>query len=114
MILSAGIEKLAVVRQILPAQARIEMNKDRMMVLPRGVDKGKGLLEVLSTFGIPPERTACLGDGENDLSMFDVSGMRVALENSVEELKLRADFVTAKSDGEGAIEAMTRLFPGAG
>jgi hydroxymethylpyrimidine pyrophosphatase-like HAD family hydrolase len=111
VILSTGIEKLATARRLLPSEARIELNKDRLMVLPRGVDKGRGLLEVLSTLGLPPEKTACLGDGENDVSMFDVVGIKVALANSVEGLKRKADFVTSGSDGAGAMEAIGRLFP---
>jgi hydroxymethylpyrimidine pyrophosphatase-like HAD family hydrolase len=111
VILSAGIEKLALARRLLPSGARIELNKDRFMVLPRGVDKGRGLLKVLATLALPPERTACLGDGENDAPMFDVVGIRVALGNSVVGLKRRADFVTEGNDGTGAIEAIGRLFP---
>lgn len=111
VILSAGKERLAEVRRYLPKQARIEVNKDRLMVLPLGVNKGKGLLEALSVLGVPPARTACLGDGENDVPMFDAVGTKAALGNSVAALKRKADFVTAKSAGEGATEAMARLFP---
>ena len=111
VIISAEIGRLATARRLIPGQARIELNKDRFMVLPRGVTKGRGLLMALSTLGLPPKRTACLGDGENDVSMFDAVGIRVALNNSVEELKEKADFVTAKSEGGGAIEAVERLFP---
>lgn len=111
VIVSAGIDKLALARSLTPRGARIELNKDRLMVIPRGVDKGTGLTAVLSALRLSPERTVCLGDGENDVSMFEAVGMKVALHNSVEELKLRADFVTSKEDGEGAIEALERLFP---
>ena len=111
VIVSAGIERLAIARRLVPRQGTIELNKDRLMVLPRGVTKGRGLLAALSVLGLPPSRTACVGDGENDISMFESVGIKVALDNSVDELKRRADFVALKGDGEGTIEAMGRLFP---
>lgn len=111
VIISAGIEKLEVARRLVPRQARIELNKDRLMVIPKGVDKGTGLVSVLAALGLSARRTACVGDGENDISMFEAVGVRIALDNSVEELKRSADLVMEKGDGEGVIEAMGRLFP---
>ncbi|MDG6960071.1 MAG: HAD hydrolase family protein, partial [Nitrososphaerota archaeon] len=57
---------------------------------------------------------ACIGDGENDLPMFGVSGFRIALRNSVDDLKRRADYVADGSDGEGSMEAIRGLFGGSG
>lgn len=102
---------MRIARSLIPTEARIELNKDRLMILPRNVDKGSGLKGALSALGVKGKETACIGDGENDLSMFEVSGIRVALANPVEALKQRADFVTDQGDGRGTIEAIEKLFP---
>lgn len=111
VIISVGIDRLGLAREVVPAStARIELNKDRFMIVPPAVDKGKGLRSVMSTLRLTGEGTACVGDGENDLSMFAVTGVKVALENSVDSLKKEADFVAAGSDGEGTMDAIRKLF----
>lgn len=93
---------------VVKDRARIELNKDRVMIMPTGFDKGRGLAATLKEMGISKGVT-CIGDGENDLSMFRVSDCRVALENSVDILKKEADHVTSRPDGEGAVEAIDEL-----
>jgi hydroxymethylpyrimidine pyrophosphatase-like HAD family hydrolase len=50
----------------------------------------------------------CLGDGENDLEMFRVCHVRVAVRNSVEVLKEQADYITTEDNGKGVTEAIDR------
>lgn len=112
VIISAPVETLDTARRFVPPDvAHIELNKDRLMIMPRGVDKGTGLMVMLATLHVSGEETTCIGDGENDLPMFEASGLKVALANSVDSLKQRADLVTEGSDGEGTVEALDRLFP---
>ena len=114
VIISSSIENLDLARSVVSRLASVQVNKDRLMIVPVGVDKGTGLSAVLKTLHLAPERTACIGDGENDLPMFGVSGFRIALRNSVDELKRRADYVADGSDGEGSMEAIRGLFGGSG
>lgn len=112
VIISASIDTLEAAKRVVPAdKAQIVLNKDRLMILPHGVNKGTGLSEVLSSLHVPGNEVTCVGDGENDLSMFDVVGVRVALANSVDALKRRADYVAKSGDGEGTLEALEALFP---
>jgi hydroxymethylpyrimidine pyrophosphatase-like HAD family hydrolase len=112
VIISSSIENLPLAQRLVSRLARVQVNKDRLMIMPLGVDKGSGLVSVLKMLSLSPERTACVGDGENDVPMFEVSGLKVALANSVDELKRRADYVAGRSDGEGTIEAIRNLFQG--
>jgi len=113
VIISAPRSMLSVARNsVSPKEAHIELNKDRLMIVPLGVDKGSGLATALSKLGVAENRTACIGDGENDLSMFDVVRVRAALGNSVPSLKRRADFVADGNDGAGTMEAIEWLFDG--
>ena len=49
-----------------------------------------------------------IGDGENDLSMFRVSGLKIAMGNSVAALKAQADHVTADHLHDGVARAIHR------
>ena len=49
-----------------------------------------------------------------DARLFDVAGLKVALPNSVDELKHNADYIASSSDGEGTIEAVAGLLLGKG
>ncbi len=112
VIISSSIENLALARSLVSTLAQVQVNKDRLMIVPSGVDKGTGLSAALKRLNLSPGRTACVGDGENDMPMFEISGLKVALANSVDELKQRADYVANGSDGEGTMEAIRDLFLG--
>lgn len=85
-------------------EADLIPNRDRVMVLPRGVDKASGLLRALDLLGISPERAAAAGDGENDVPMLRVAGHAIAVANAVDELKAIADVVTRSPGGHGVAE----------
>ena len=51
--------------------------------------------------GIPLEKKISIGDGGNDLSMFEKSGIDVAMDNSISELKQNADRITLSNDEDG-------------
>jgi hydroxymethylpyrimidine pyrophosphatase-like HAD family hydrolase len=106
VIISSGIEKLEFARERVSVLGRVEVNKDRLMIMPAEVDKGRGLLDALSMLALDPGKTVCMGDGENDVPMFAAAGLTVALGNSVPELRRRADMIMGGSDVEGALEAL--------
>ncbi|MCL2217507.1 MAG: HAD family hydrolase [Defluviitaleaceae bacterium] len=66
-------------------------------------DASKGAaLEYLSDFlGFDLNRTVVFGDSENDISMFKVAGIKIAMGNAVDRLKQRADFITLRSGQSG-------------
>ena len=49
------------------------------------------------------------GDGHNDASMLDYAGYGVAMANGVEELKAKADEVTASLDEDGVGMTVERM-----
>ena len=99
LLLEAGLEQLA----------HLEVNRDRVMVLPRGVDKEHGLREALKILNVPPTQTACIGDGENDIKLFKVAGFKVAVANAVPELKELADYICEGPDGLGVREFVEKF-----
>lgn len=83
-------------------------NVDSLMVLPRGVNKGTGLKQYLKLIGINNAFIIAFGDGENDLDLFKVADVRIAVANATEELKREADFVSDLPDGKAVIDYISR------
>jgi len=113
-IVATTVEHLEKARAVLDENglsgiSDIELNRRDVMIMPKGVNKEKGLAEALRMMGIRRESAACIGDGENDLSLFRACGYRVAVANAVGVLKERADFICSKPYGEGVAEFIVRL-----
>ena len=110
IIISSPRESLPLAERVVDrTRAQIVLNKDRLMIVPLGVDKGTGLAAALEVLGLKDGEVACLGDGENDVAMFRVAGRRYAIRNSVEQLKSMAEFVSSSDDGEGTIEVVNHV-----
>jgi hydroxymethylpyrimidine pyrophosphatase-like HAD family hydrolase len=88
---------------------RVELNKDRLMILPPMVSKGSGLLMALKELGVTKNHVMCIGDAENDLAMFRIAHLKIAVRNSAPILKREADYVTQEDDGKGVSEAIERF-----
>jgi hydroxymethylpyrimidine pyrophosphatase-like HAD family hydrolase len=93
-----------------PGAVRIELNKDRVMVLPPGVDKASGLKAALRRLDVDAGALMCVGDAENDVSMLKLGRVKVAVRNAVDQLKAEADYVTKAEDGAGVLEALKKQF----
>lgn len=87
-------------------ELEIIFNKDAVMVLPSGVNKGTGLRAALEELGITPGDVVGVGDAENDHSLLRVCGVGVAVANAIPSLKERADLVTRGDHGDGVIEVI--------
>lgn len=77
-------------------------------IFSREASKGRALAALAEKLGIEKSEVACIGDGENDLSMFDSSGLKIAMGNAVSTLKERADYIAADNNRDGVAEAVYR------
>lgn len=68
--------------------------------------KGTALSALISYLGIQKEEVACIGDGENDLAMFEAAGLRLAMGNGVKKLKERADYILPSNEQNGVSAAV--------
>ena len=66
----------------------------RITVQPPGASKGDGVLAVIERMDLQPGECMVFGDWLNDLSMFAIGCVSVAMHNAVPELKAEADYVT--------------------
>ena len=53
-------------------------------------------------YGIKQSEMIAVGDGFNDLSMIEYAGLGVAMANSPDEVKERADYITLSNEEDGA------------
>jgi len=84
-------------------------NFDSVMLLPRGVDKVAGVRAALGALHVQGHDLICIGDGENDLALFDMGTLKVATENAVEALKEKADIVCDRPYAEGVARFIDSL-----
>lgn len=76
-------------------------NRGQLMVLPAGVTKGTGLAAVLSEMNLSSHNTIAIGDAENDMAMFDVAEVGIAVANAVPSVRRHADMVLGEANGAG-------------
>ncbi len=72
-------------------------------------DKGAAFAEILVKTGLKPEQVGSMGDDWLDLPMLLRSGCAFAPANAVAELRQRADYVTERSGGHGAVREICEL-----
>ncbi|MFQ6134833.1 MAG: HAD family hydrolase [Nitrososphaerales archaeon] len=88
---------------------RMEKNQGQAMLMPLEVSKERGLEKLLGRFHLSFNETITVGDGENDLAMMEKSLFSVAVANAAEVVKMHADYMSARSYGEGVLEFLDRL-----
>jgi len=59
--------------------------------------------------GIPLSQVATIGDMHNDVAMFEVSGLSIAMGNASDEVKSHATRVTTSNQDEGFANAMEMI-----
>lgn len=63
--------------------------------------KRQGVLDTCARYGIDPAETCAVGDGPNDIDLFEACGLKIAMGNACEELKAYADAVVPDIDEDG-------------
>jgi Cof subfamily protein (haloacid dehalogenase superfamily) len=75
-------------------------------ITPPGHDKGTFVETMARRLNIPLRAIATIGDMQNDLAMFRVSGLSIAMGNATDDVKRQATHVTASNDDEGFAKAV--------
>lgn len=75
----------------------------------KAATKGNGLAFLTEYLHLKREETMAVGDEGNDQSMIEQAGIGVAMGNGNEQVKSRADYVTATNDEDGVAEAIKKL-----
>ena len=72
-------------------------------------NKGSVVRFLSAKYDIPVAQIATLGDMENDLSMFKVSGFSIAMGNAIDEVQRAATVVTTSNENEGFATAIAKF-----
>ena len=78
-------------------------------IIPREVDKGRGIQLVCRHFNAGLEDTVAFGDSMNDASMLKCAGAAVAMGNACDELKALADTVCEGVEQDGVALELHRM-----
>lgn len=71
--------------------------------------KGQALKQLTQELSLDLTQCYAIGDGENDLAMFQVAGQSIAMANAAEAIKKQADFVTTSNIADGVAMAIERI-----
>jgi hydroxymethylpyrimidine pyrophosphatase-like HAD family hydrolase len=93
----------------LSLDLQVIFNRESVMVLPAGVDKGTGFRAALAELHLPSESVLGIGDGENDYAFLNFCGFSVAVANAIPRLKEQVHMVTSGKNGTGVVEVLQKL-----
>jgi Cof subfamily protein (haloacid dehalogenase superfamily) len=81
-------------------------------ITPPLANKGAGLRELSKLLSIPLTEIAVIGDGRNDVAMFEEAGFSIAMGNASAEVKRAADCATDSNHEDGFANAIQRYILG--
>lgn len=73
------------------------------------INKWRAIEELSRILNISKEEIMAIGDNVNDIQMIENSKIGVAMDNSWDEIKLRADYITKSNDEDGVVEAIEKF-----
>jgi len=103
-----GNEVAAIIRE-LGLELEVTVNRDAIMVLPKGVDKASGLIAASHQLKIDIMQMAGIGDAENDIPFLKICGLSIAVANALPAVKAMTQWITKAETGAGVTEAIVRL-----
>lgn len=103
-VLSVGAEHAAATWELLTCLGQdlsALPNRGRLMIMPSGVSKATGLRVVLKELGVSRHNLAVIGDAQNDLAMFALARLSVAVAEALPVVIERADLVLEVAGSQG-------------
>jgi len=100
----------AAMQKVVGAEATAVRSQSYYLdVTPPGCDKGTFVQAVAKRLDISTDAVATIGDMQNDLAMFRVSGVSIAMGNATDDVKKMATHVTASNEDEGFAKAIDMI-----
>ena len=75
-------------------------------IMDESVSKGSGLKHLCRFLNIDISQVVAIGDNENDISMFEMSGLAIAMKNGDEIAKKHSQIITDTNDQNGVAKAI--------
>ncbi|MEG0452114.1 MAG: HAD family hydrolase [Coprobacillus sp.] len=84
----------------------VKSDVDYIDVTDVNCTKGQAVQELANHLNIALENVVCIGDNENDMEMIEIAGLGIVMENGVQSLKAKADFITKDNNHFGVAYAI--------
>lgn len=81
----------------------------QLEILPLGFSKGKTLQRLMKRFGWNRDDVIAFGDGENDVSMFEVVENSFAMRNAKEFIQHQAKYTTKSNNEDGIVWGIEKI-----
>ncbi|MEM0380080.1 MAG: phosphoglycolate phosphatase [Desulfurococcaceae archaeon] len=91
------------------SDVRVEYSGYAIHLVPRDVSKGKALRYVIEKLSIPADQVICIGDSYMDYDFIKECGLKIAVMNADEELRMNVDIVLNKPSCYGVVEFLNSL-----
>lgn len=109
----ASPKKIEKVKETLPKDIYdiVEVTyseSDRIEFVNKGMTKVKAIKMILDTLGIEKENVVAIGDGDNDITMLEYAGCGIAMKNSPDAVKTKADRITKYTNNENGVGLMLK------
>ena len=114
---SMSTEEISAAREILkeiPGISYLSSFEDNVEVTDRGAQKGYILEKVIRLKGLSKEQVMVIGDGMNDLTLFECFPVSYAPANARDRIKKLAMEVVADSEEDGFARAVDRMLESSG
>lgn len=83
------------------------LGKESGEIASKNISKATGMKTVMKYFN--NEDSIAIGDGHNDLPMFEIAKYSIAMANAPEEVKIKADAITSTLDDDGIYNAFKKM-----
>mgnify|MGYP000852640789 FL=1 len=111
VIIEDDIDKLQYLRGKMEQIKGISVSKswhNNMEIMNEGVSKGKALKFLAHMLKIDNGEIIAIGDNENDVSMFKIAGLAVAMKNGDKIAKENAHIITDTNDDDGVAKVIEK------
>lgn len=88
--------------------AKVEWNRNDAMIMPKTVSKGNAVIYLKQYLRFEGKMIA-IGDSENDIPLFKVADIKIAVANALPQIKNIADYVLEKEDGNGVKDFLSKI-----
>lgn len=79
-------------------------------IMKKNSTKANAIKILADYLHISKEQIIVIGDGANDISMFEMAGYKIAMGNANENLKKKADYITDNNNQDGVAKALEEIF----
>ena len=87
----------------------VRSEKHLYEILPKGVDKGLGLRQLVNCLGCDMNKTVAVGDFDNDVGMLREARYGIAVANCSEKARAAADYVTVSNEEHALAKIITDI-----